>query len=134
MKAIKCPNCGKRMIAIERGNAPTVAWMACALDGCGVRGPVAQGRTGTAAVRLAARLTREWIARMEADRSWAWIDGKTHGEKVAEQDRDYRFRLAVQSAYDKLIKVCDEVEYIDAVFGAIRSNTGIAPKGWEVTP
>jgi hypothetical protein len=69
MKAIKCPNCGSRLIAIERGNQPTVAWMACALDGgCGVRGPLAEGRTGTAAVRLAARLTREWIARMEADK------------------------------------------------------------------
>jgi hypothetical protein len=68
MKPIKCPHCGKRMIPIERGNAPTVAWMACALDGgCGVRGPIAEGRTGTAAVRLAARLTREWIERMEAD-------------------------------------------------------------------
>jgi hypothetical protein len=66
MKPINCPNCGKRMIPIERGNQPTVAWMACALDGgCGVRGPLAEGRTGTAAVRLAARLTREWIARMD---------------------------------------------------------------------
>jgi hypothetical protein len=89
MKPINCPNCGKRMIPIERGNAPTVAWMACALDGgCGVRGPLAEGRTGTAAVRLAARLAREWIARMEVDAeeksTLAYICGFEHGKACQE--------------------------------------------------
>lgn len=58
MKPIKCPNCGKRMVA---GYFPgLVAAYEC--DGCGVRGPIDDGGS----VRLAARLTREWIARMEA--------------------------------------------------------------------
>lgn len=99
-----------------------------------MQGPAGDAATERGASIVAARLMREWIARMEADGSQAWIAGKSYGEKIMEQEKDYKFRRAVQFAYDQLIKVCDEYEYIDAVFVAIKSETGIAPKGWEVTP
>lgn len=42
-----------------------------------------------------------------------------------------RVKAAVQIAFDNLLKVCDEHEYIFAVFDAIESQIGIKPNGIE---
>ena len=72
MKAIKCPNCGKRMTSQCGLNLYTAngqrASFAC--DACGVCGPTADAPTERGAVQLAARLTREWIARMEREKEY----------------------------------------------------------------
>ena len=60
MSRIKCPNCGKQMISMHRGTEPEASWMSCCLEGgCGVRGPIADNS------RIAARLMREWLAKMK---------------------------------------------------------------------
>jgi len=68
MKPIKCPNCGKNMIVttlqMYLSSEVHEGWVQCA--SCGVRGPVTKAPTERGAVRKAARLMREWIARMNA--------------------------------------------------------------------
>lgn len=69
MKAIYCPNCGAKMNPYTVGNGAVAAWGWMLCSGCGVQGPVVDCATMAGAKRKAARLMREWIARMEASRA-----------------------------------------------------------------
>ena len=68
MKPIKRPNCGEKMQPKVHANTfaecDPMAWIGC--PNCGVHGPAGVAKTERGAVRAAARLMREWIARMEA--------------------------------------------------------------------
>jgi len=66
MKPIKCPNCGKQMVLYYVEQTFLHHWYVMRCEPCGVRGPIASGKTIAGTKRIAARLTREWIARMEA--------------------------------------------------------------------
>jgi hypothetical protein len=69
VKAIKCPNCGNKMKAMSAPCKVTIlavdAQWRC--PSCNVCGPSCREKNAHLAIRSAARLTREWIARMEAD-------------------------------------------------------------------
>lgn len=109
MKPIKCPNCGKRMVA---GYFPgLVAAYEC--DGCGVRGPIDEGGS----VRRAARLMREWIARMEADTN-ALVNHKA---------REVEY-LTEKRCAEELRKCIN-----DATNGGVLPLDELLEK-WEVTP
>jgi hypothetical protein len=68
MNAIKCPNCGNKMKAMSAPCKVTIlavdAQWRC--PSCNVCGPSCREKNAHLAIRSAARLTREWIARMEA--------------------------------------------------------------------
>lgn len=75
MKPIKCPNCGKRMEIISGLNRVSAkgsrAYTSC--RHCGVQGPSGDAATERGAAIVAARLTREWIARMEV-KTCVWAE------------------------------------------------------------
>ena len=89
MNAIKCPNCGKRMEIISGYNCAagvgSRAYTSC--WNCGVTGPAGDAPTDRGAAVFAARLTREWIARMDQAASTAWITGYNRGYEDAEKGR-----------------------------------------------
>lgn len=85
MKAIKCPNCGNKMKAMSAPCKVTIlavdAQWRC--PSCNVCGPSARAKNAYLAIRDAARLTREWIARMDADKR---LD--THAQAAIDAIRD----------------------------------------------
>lgn len=93
MNAIKCPNCGNKMKAMAAPCKVTIlavdAQWRC--PSCNVCGPSARAKNAYLAILGAARLTREWIARMETDKRdtetvrdviRAWMDEHGHDYDV----------------------------------------------------
>ena len=70
-KPIKCPNCGKRMeLRFVWNHVENYKEYAMFCPACHVCGPSATTPTDRGSRYKAARLTREWIARMEAEKNY----------------------------------------------------------------